>query len=244
MPVEPTWWWKKVTWRASAALAAFSSARSGMNGVDGVGDEAVELGGADLVRDRCHLGVHVGGGFGGEAEGGGRDPAGPPGLDGPVLDAGPVLGEAVLQLEGVGDLDASGDGGAGDDGGELGDAELRDQRCPLAGQGQWAVPASVGPGRGVLDRLRGMVLGPGHRREEQVGLGPHRRVPAVPSRTRAPRMSVVEVLPGAGHGSIQAPGTDSFRVEFPLSTRRILEILAAASRVVSTSSTSGGLRSP
>ncbi len=59
----------------------------------------------------------------------------------------PALGarEAVLQLHRVRDQDPPGVGGAAGRGGELGDAELRDQRGALTGQGQGVVGA--GPGR-------------------------------------------------------------------------------------------------
>ena len=66
---------------------------------DGVGDEAVELRGTDLPRDRGDLDVDVTSGFTGEGGGGVDgdlgDPTGPPGRHEAGLDLGPESGEAV-----------------------------------------------------------------------------------------------------------------------------------------------------
>ena len=114
------------------------------------------------------------------------------------LGAVPEPGEPVLQLHRVRDQHPSGVGGTPDRGGELGDAELRDQRCPRPGQRQTGVPATGHPGRGEVGRLRRVLLGPGHRRIQHVGLGPVSRGTPV-AREPEHRGSGVEVGPGRRH---------------------------------------------
>ena len=128
---------------------------------DRLGDEPVELGGADLVRERRDLGVHEPRGLGCEAEGGLGDPACPPHRNLTVLHPGPVPPEAVLQLDRVGEVGASGVGGAADRERELREGELRDQRCTRTGQGEAGVTTTGDPGRREVDRLRWVLLGPG-----------------------------------------------------------------------------------
>ena len=53
----------------------------------------------------------------------------------PGLDLGPEPGEAVAQLEGVADELLRRGGRDAEDGAELGDAELRDQRAAVTGDG-------------------------------------------------------------------------------------------------------------
>ncbi len=150
---------------------------------DGLGDEPVELGGADPVGEGCDLGVHESRRLRREGDGGLGDPAGLPGRE-PTGLAGTVdaaLGprQAVLQLHGVRDQHPPGVGGTSDRGRELRDAELGHCGGTFARQRQLALGA--GPARCQRDRLRRVLLGPGHRRQQQVGLGPIGR------RARGPR---------------------------------------------------------
>ncbi len=134
---------------------------------------------------------------------------------GPVLGAGPVAWEAVLQLQRVPDQRLPTVGGHAQGQRELGDRELTHQRCTLPGQDQLGVGTRDRPGCGDVDGLGWVLLGPGDRGQQDVGLG------AVSGRAGVPgelehRGSGVQVGPGAGHGSIQAGTTDSFRGEFRL----------------------------
>ena len=63
-------------------------------------------------------------------------------------------------------------GGAADGEGELGDAELRHQRCTSTGEGEAGVSAGGDPGGCFGDGLRWVLLGPGHRGESS-GRRPH-----------------------------------------------------------------------
>ena len=153
-----------------------------------LGDEPVELGRAGPVRERRHLGVHERGGLSGQPEGGLRDPASLPrrqpiGLTS-TLDASLGPRQPVLQLQAVRDEHPAGVGGATGRGRELRDAELRDRRRALTGQRQHALGAR--PGRRQPDRLRRVLLGPGHRRMQQIGLRPVGSRAGGPGRTRAP----------------------------------------------------------
>ena len=136
--------------------------------------EPVELGHTDLVRHSGQLGIHEPRCLHAQPEGGGRDPAGTPGLKGSFMDPGPVKRQAVLQLQRVGDLRPTGVGGTPDRSRELGDAELRDQRRTLTGQRQRTVTATGRPGGRIMDRLRRMLLTPRGRGEQHVGLGSNR----------------------------------------------------------------------
>ena len=142
VPSKETWSWWMAKCRPSAAAAASSRASVGHEPGDGLGDQPVERGGADLVRERARPGRRRSRGLPGEPEGGLGDPAGPPRREVPGLDAGPVPGQPVLQLERVGDQDAAGVGGDTEGEGELGDAELRDQRRTRAGEREAGVPAT------------------------------------------------------------------------------------------------------
>ena len=86
-----------------------------------------------------------------------------------------MAGEAVLQLEGGGDQVAPRVSGDPEGGGELGDAELRDQGCPGSGERDSGLGAAAepgcGPGRGQVDRLHGVLLGPDDRGDQDVRLG-------------------------------------------------------------------------
>ena len=107
---------------------------------------------------------------GDNAEGGLRDPAGPPGLEVTGLHPCPAAGQSVLQLDRRRNQRPAGVGGAADRERELGDAELRDQRRTLAGQREAGVAGRGDPGGCLVDRLRWVLLGPGHRGDHQVCL--------------------------------------------------------------------------
>ena len=137
---------------------------------DRLGDQPLQRGDADAVRERRHLGVHERRCLLGQPERRLRDPPGPPGLQVTGLHPCPAPGQAVLQLHCCRDQCPTAVGGAADREGELGDAELRDQRRALTGQGEAGVSAGGDPGGCLVDRLRWVLLGPGHRRDHQVGL--------------------------------------------------------------------------
>jgi hypothetical protein len=67
----------------------------------------------------------------------------------------PGLGEPVADLDGLTEVGAAGVGGLVDRERELGDAELRDQGCAVAGDGQLALPD-----RGGSDRVDRVQRGP------------------------------------------------------------------------------------
>ena len=132
------------------------------------------------------LGVHEPCGLHRQPEGGLGDPAGPPHRQLTGLGAVPEPGEPVLQLHRVRDQRPPGVGGAPERGRELGNTELRHQRRPWSGQRETGVPTTTDPGRRVVDRLRRVLLGPQHRRRQQVRLAPGRLRPGRSARTRAP----------------------------------------------------------
>ena len=78
-------WSRREGWRVDgevAAVGGLAAAAVGLLGhepADGLRDEAVELGGADLVRDVGDLVVDVRGGLHRQVHGVAGDPAGPPG---------------------------------------------------------------------------------------------------------------------------------------------------------------------
>ena len=107
------------------------------------------------------------------------DPAGAPRLEVTGLHPCPAAGQAVLQLHRRRDQCPPCVGGAADREGELGDAELRDQRRAFTGQREAGVPAGGDPGRCLVDRLRWVLLGPGHRGEHQDRVRVHRCGPGL-----------------------------------------------------------------
>ena len=137
---------------------------------DRLGDEPLQGGEADAVRERRHLRVHERRCLQGQPERLFRDPAGPPGLQVTGLHPGPDPRQPVLQLHCCRHQCPAAVGGAADGEGELGDAELRHQRGTFAGQREAGVSAGGDPGGCLIDRLRWVLLGPGHRGDQQVGL--------------------------------------------------------------------------
>ncbi len=142
---------------------------------DGLGEEAVELRGADLAGDGGDLRVDPPGGVGGEGRGGvdgglGDEP-GAPGGDVPGVDEVPQAGEAVAQLEGLADELLGGEGGDAEDRAELGDAELGDEGAPGSGDGLFVLGGGGGEGRGVVDRRGRVEVGPPGGEGELVGGG-------------------------------------------------------------------------
>ena len=147
------------------------------------------------------------------------DPAGPPGLQVTGLHPGPDPGEAVLQLHRRRDQPPAGVGGPADRERELRDAELRHQRRPLTRRREAGVAGGGDPGGCLADRLRWVLLGPGHRGEQHIAPAPGRRGPGR-SRANPQHLSRGVELPevGAGgrcHDPIQAATTDRNRSEFP-----------------------------
>ncbi len=171
---------------------------------DRLGDESVELGGTGPVRERGHLGVDEPGCFHGQPEGGLGDAAGPPGHQLVGLHPGPDPREAVLQLDRLGHERATGVGGHPERGGELGETELRDQGRTGSGEREAGVAAAGDPGRGGVDRLRRVLLGPGHGGQQDVGLGGVGRGTAVAGETEHVGRGVQlcgRGVPGRRHGA-------------------------------------------
>ncbi|CAM3868972.1 hypothetical protein NOZE110980_18590 [Nocardioides zeicaulis] len=132
--------------------------------LDRLRDEPVELRSPDLPRDGCDLGVDPPRCFGGErghrVNGGLGDQSCPPRRDPAGVHLRPQARQAVPQLEGVADELLCRGGRDPEDGAELGDAELRHQRTPLAGDGLLVVQARHGERGGVVDRLGRVQVGP------------------------------------------------------------------------------------
>ena len=114
---------------------------------DRLGDQPLQRGQTDAVRERRHLGIHEPRRLLAEPEGGFGDPAGPPGLEVPGLHPGPGPREPVLQLDRGRDDRTTGVGGAADGERELRDAELRDQRSTRTGQWETGVAGRGDPRR-------------------------------------------------------------------------------------------------
>ena len=207
---------------------------------DRLGDQPLQRGDPDAVRERGDLGVHERCRLAGEAEGFLGDPAGPPGLQVAALHPSPDPGQPVLQLHRVRDHAPAGVGGATDGEGELGDAELRDQRRTFAGDRDAGVAGRGDPGGLCADGLRWVLLGPGHRREQQDrvcvgGCGPGLACEHA-ARQLGESSSPGVIAGGRCHGSIQAATTDrncrdspavegnsrffSIRAVVPVGTRR------------------------
>ena len=92
-----------------------------------------------------------------------------PGRHASGVDLCPQAGEAVAQLEGVADELLRCGGGDVEGGAELGDAELRDERAALAGDGFLVLAAGDGErGRGV-DGLGWVEVSPPGRDLEELG---------------------------------------------------------------------------
>ena len=131
-----------VAWRGrrgAAVLGIGWPGRRARSNAEGLRDEPVELRGTDPARRRRRAGrrptrrLRRQGGCG--VDGGLGDEPGPPRRDGTGLDLRPQPREAVAQLEGVADELLRRRRRDPEDGAELGDAELRDQRRTLAGDG-------------------------------------------------------------------------------------------------------------
>lgn len=91
-------------------------------------DGVVQLGEADLVRERRDRPVDMGRGLEGQGHGALGDPAGLPRHEVAGHDAGPGLRQAVAELEGLADVRLPGLDRQADRHRELGDGELRHQR--------------------------------------------------------------------------------------------------------------------
>ena len=227
VPPKETCWWSMVKCRPSAALRGVLGGLVGHEPGDRLGDQPLQRGDADAVRERRHLGVHERRCLRGQAERRLRDPAGPPGLQVTGLHPGPAPGEPVLQLHRRRDQCPAAVGGAADGEGELGDAELRDQWCAFAGEGEAGVSAGGDPGGCLVDRLRWVLLGPGHRGDHQVGSAPGWLRPGlagehqhVTAESRSPRsMLVVAVMSEFKHRAPTETG------QIPLLWKGILDFL-------------------
>ena len=225
--MEPTWWWKKVRWRASAALSAFSAATVGHEPVDRPRYEPVELGGADLVRDRRHQGVDVGGGFAVRGRGWRRRSGRPATARRvPVCTRAQCRGRryfssrawAILMRPAMVDRSITAANSA------MQNSATSGAPSPASGSGQ-SPPRSAQVAASSIDSVGG--ARPRSPRRAAGRPRPASLSPGWPGRTRAPQCRS-RGPPDRCHGSIQPASTDSFRVEFPLSTGRILEILPAA----------------
>ena len=146
---------------------------------DRLGDQPLQGSEADPVRERRHLRIDERCCLQGQPERLLRDPAGPPGLQVTGLHPRPDTGQPVLQLHCCRDQCPAAVGGAADGEGELGDAELRDQWSTFAGEREAGVSAGGDPGGCLIDRLRWVLLGPGHRRDHQNSVRVHRCGPGL-----------------------------------------------------------------
>ena len=171
VPPKETCWWSMREVPTVRGLLGVLGGLVGHEPGDRLGDQPLQRGDADAVRERRHLRVHERRRFGWDRlQRRLRDPTGPPGLEVTGLHPCPAPREPVLQLHRRRDLCPSAVGGAADREGELGDAELRHQRCAFTGEGEAGVSAGGDPGGCLVDRLRWVLLGPGHRGDQQVGL--------------------------------------------------------------------------
>ena len=134
---------------------------------DRLGDQPLERGQTDAVRERRHLGVHEPRRLGASPRVASAIRRARHGLEVPGLHPGPGPAQPVLQLHRRRDQRTTGVGGATDREGELRDAELRDQRRTLTSEREAGVAGGGDPGRLCADRLRWVLLGPGHRRDQQ-----------------------------------------------------------------------------
>ncbi len=134
-----------------------------------LGDQSVQRGGADLVREPRDLGVDEPGGVHREPQGGLGDPPRAPGRQVVGLHPGPDPRQAVLQLHRVRHQRPPGLTGDPQRGRELGQAELRHPRRTRTRQRQRRLPTGDPRGR-FVDRLRRVLLGPEHRRDQHIGL--------------------------------------------------------------------------
>ncbi|CAM3798774.1 hypothetical protein NOZE110980_15630 [Nocardioides zeicaulis] len=153
--------------------------------LDGLGDEPVELRSPDLACDGRDLGVDPPGRLGGErgkrVNGGlGHQPC-PPRRDLAGVNLAPQPRQPMAQLEGVPDQLLRRRGRDPQHRPELGDAELRDQRTTITGDGLLVVDTRHGERGCVVDRLGRVQVGPaGGEVELTCGLG----VLAEPRRTK------------------------------------------------------------
>ncbi|CAM3840715.1 hypothetical protein NOZE110980_17365 [Nocardioides zeicaulis] len=132
--------------------------------LDRLRDEPVELRGPDLARNGRDLGVDPPGRLDRQRRNGvdgrlGHQPC-PPGRDPAGVDLLPQARLSVPQLERMPDELLRRRGRDPQDGAELGDAELGDQRTPLAGDGLLVVDARHGERGSVVDRLGRVEVGP------------------------------------------------------------------------------------
>ena len=201
----------------------------------GLFDQPVELGRTDLVCEGGHLLVDVAGGFPGEAEQWQRRRVGLATAPHPrpTAQSCPVAGAAGTSAPASGRSRCARSRWNGR-------WRARTPRCrtrrrsgsALAGQRSGQSPAGR-PRRGDLDRLRRMLLRPGHRRPQQVGFRPDRRDPAVPGKREhvGRRVELRQVVRGRRHGLIQPVNTDSFRKQNPRVDRGFLLVFANQSAI-------------
>ena len=143
VPSKETCWCSMVKCRPSAALAASAAAWSGMNRAMASATSRSSA----AIPIRCANGATWAStnaaASRAEPDGGLGDPAGAPGLEVTGLHPGPAAGQPVLQLDRGRDHCTAGVGGAADRERELGDAELRHQRCALAGEWEAGVAGGL-----------------------------------------------------------------------------------------------------
>ena len=149
--------------------------------LDRLGDEPVQLRRTDPTGDGGDLGVDERGGLDrqgrGRVDGGLGDRAGSPRRNPAGVDLRPQPREAVAELEGVADELLRRGRRDPEDGAELGEAELRDQRRTLTGDGLLVLTTGHGERSRVVDRLRRVQVGPLRGEDEQRRLlrGPRQR---------------------------------------------------------------------
>ena len=184
----------------------------------GLLDQSVDGGGTDGVGERSDLGIHEGCCLRRERHRLLRDPTSPPHRHLACDHTAVQAREAVLQLQPVGHQEPTGIGRHPQRDRELGDAELRHQRCTLARQREPGLPTDpcgAGPDRCIVDRVHRVLLGPDRRRREDVDLGGVGVRPASADEPEHLTGSVQLLDDGGGalgdlHESSQPVGTDSF----------------------------------
>jgi hypothetical protein len=138
-------------------------------------EEPVQLRRPDATGDGGDLGVDPPRGFTGEPrrrmDGRLSDGAGAPRRDSPRLHLRPQAGESVPQLEGVADELLRRRRRDPEDRTELGDAELRHQRAPVAGDRLLVLRTGHREGGRGVDRLGRVEVGPAGCESELVGGG-------------------------------------------------------------------------
>ena len=156
----------------TTCLGGLDRAGLGFLGVEpdpGLFDQPVEHHRSDPVGDRSDLPVHERRALLGEADGGLRDPAGPPRGQVTGLEPGLDARQPVANLDRLTEVGPAGVGGLADHQRELGHAELRHLRRTRPGHRQLPLPEQVIDLGDGLNRVHHRPVG---RQRQQIGLGP------------------------------------------------------------------------